>query len=60
VARAGIGYVPEERCFFPNLSVADKLFLGIKGEKARSNDPRVWTMERIFRHFPNLEKRARQ
>ena len=58
VARAGIGYVPEERRIFPTLSVADNLFLGIKGGKVRSNDPRVWTMERIFRHFPNLEKRA--
>lgn len=60
VARAGIGYVPEERRIFPTLSVADNLFLGIKGGKLRSNDPRVWTMERIFRHFPNLEKRAQQ
>ncbi len=60
VARAGIGYVPEERRIFPTLSVADNLFLGIKGGKIRSNDPRVWTMERIFRHFPHLEKRAQQ
>jgi branched-chain amino acid transport system ATP-binding protein len=34
--------------------------LGIKGGKLRSNAPRIWTMERIFRHFPNLEKRAQQ
>ena len=34
--------------------------MGIKGGKLRSNDPRVWTMERIFRYFPNLEKRAQQ
>ena len=30
-ARAGIGYVPEERRIFPELSVMDNLFLGIKG-----------------------------
>ena len=33
VARAGIGYVPEERRIFPNLSVMDNLFLGVKGGK---------------------------
>ena len=59
-ARAGIGYVPEERRIFSTLSVADNLFLGIKGGKLRRNDPRVWTTERIFGHFPILEKRAQQ
>ncbi|MCF8085039.1 MAG: ABC transporter ATP-binding protein [Deltaproteobacteria bacterium] len=59
-ARAGIGYVPEERRIFPTLSVADNLSLGIKGGKLRTNDTSIWTMERIFRHFPNLEKRAQQ
>ncbi len=59
VARAGIGYVPEERRIFPVLSVIDNLFLGIKGGKiANPNDPNVWTMEKIFKHFPMLEKRA--
>jgi len=61
VARAGIGYVPEERRIFPNLSVVDNLFLGIKGGKIlRPEDPSVWTMDRIFRHFPMLQKRAKQ
>ena len=60
VARAGIGYVPEERRIFPTLSVEDNLFLGVKGGKIPSHDPRAWTMERIFRHFPSLEKRAKQ
>ena len=61
VARAGIGYVPEERRIFPNLSVADNLFLGIKGGKiVHPDDPSVWTVDRIFRHFPMLRKRAKQ
>jgi branched-chain amino acid transport system ATP-binding protein len=60
-ARAGIGYVPEERRIFPNLSVLDNLFLGIKGGRiSNPNDPNVWTVDRIFRHFPMLQKRARQ
>ncbi len=61
VARAGIGYVPEERRIFPNLSVSDNLFLGIKGGKIPNpKDPKVWTVERIFHHFPKLKERAEQ
>lgn len=60
-ARAGIGYVPEERRIFPNLSVVDNLLLGVKGGKIRNpEDPKTWTIERIFRHFPMLERRAEQ
>ena len=60
-ARAGLGYVPEERRIFPNLPVVDNLFLGIKGGKIKNpDDPDVWTIERIFRHFPKLKERANQ
>jgi branched-chain amino acid transport system ATP-binding protein len=61
VARAGIGYVPEERRIFPNLSVMDNLLLGIKGGKISDpDDPKVWTADRIFQHFPKLKERAQQ
>ncbi|MBM4330841.1 MAG: ABC transporter ATP-binding protein [Deltaproteobacteria bacterium] len=61
VARAGIGYVPEDRRIFPNLSVLDNLDIGVKGGKiADSNNPNVWTVARIFNHFPMLQKRAEQ
>ncbi len=61
VARAGIGYVPEERRIFPELSVLDNLLLGIKGGKiANPNDPNTWTVERIFHHFPKLKERTHQ
>ena len=61
VARAGIGYVPEDRRIFPNLSVLDNLDIGTKGGKiADPNNPDVWTVDRIFQHFPMLEKRAQQ
>jgi branched-chain amino acid transport system ATP-binding protein len=61
VARAGIGYVPEDRRIFPNLSVLDNLDIGVKGGKfADPNNPKVWTVDRIFRHFPMLQKRAQQ
>ncbi len=61
VARTGIGYVPEERRIFPELSVLDNLLLGIKGGKMNdSNDPNAWTVERIFHHFPKLKERTHQ
>jgi branched-chain amino acid transport system ATP-binding protein len=55
VAVAGMGYVPEERRIFPNLSVLDNLLLGAKNSNPE-RDP--WTVERIFQHFPSLETRA--
>ena len=58
VARAGVGDVPDERRIFPDLSVLDNLMLGVKGGKAADpSDPRVWTLERIYRHFPRLRER---
>jgi branched-chain amino acid transport system ATP-binding protein len=61
VARAGIGYVPEERRIFPELSVLDNLSLGIKGGRiSNPDDPQVWTVERIFHHFPRLKDRKDQ
>ncbi len=60
-AQAGIGYVPEERRIFPELSVLDNLLLGLKGGKMGDpNDPNVWTIDRIFSHFPKLKERTHQ
>lgn len=60
-AQAGVGYVPEDRRIFPELSVLDNLFLGIKGGKMGDpNDPNLWTIERIFKHFPMLKERTHQ
>lgn len=58
-AMAGIGYVPEERRIFPDLSVIDNLEIGIKGGKIKNpGDPNVWTVDRIFSHFPKLKERC--
>ena len=56
-ARAGIGYVPEERRIFPTLSVEQNLAIGIKGGKIDTSNPDAWTMQRIYNHFPSLETR---
>jgi len=59
VARAGIGYVPEERRIFPELTVLDNLNIGIKGGKIKNgSNGTQWTVDRIFEHFPKLKERA--
>jgi branched-chain amino acid transport system ATP-binding protein len=59
IAKAGIGYVPDERWIFPTLTVVENLLMGIKGGKIDKKNPHVWTLERIFEHFPSLEKRQK-
>ncbi|MGC1404220.1 MAG: ABC transporter ATP-binding protein [Thermodesulfobacteriota bacterium] len=59
VARAGIGYVPEERRIFPELTVLDNLQIGIKGGKSvEDSSGTKWNVERIFQHFSKLKERA--
>jgi branched-chain amino acid transport system ATP-binding protein len=61
VARAGIGYVPEERRIFPNLSVKDNLAMGVKhGRAAEVGSATTWTLERIYQHFTFMRERAMQ
>jgi len=61
VAKVGIGYVPEERRIFPNLTVMDNLKMGIKHSKsAKSENNNIWTFERIFKHFPFMKERSHQ
>jgi branched-chain amino acid transport system ATP-binding protein len=51
IARAGIGYVPEDRQVFPEHSVEDNLIVGAKkGTKGRD----YWTVETIYEVFPVL------
>jgi branched-chain amino acid transport system ATP-binding protein len=50
IARAGIGYVPEDRQVFPEHSVEDNLLIG---EKAGTKG-KVWTLERVYEVFPIL------
>jgi branched-chain amino acid transport system ATP-binding protein len=50
-ARAGLGWVPQEREIFPSLSVQDNL--------AVASRPGAWTTPRVFELFPRLEERAR-
>ncbi len=51
IAQAGLGYVPEDRRIFTELTVMENLAVG--RQPARANAP-AWTPERLFALFPNL------
>lgn len=51
IARLGIGYVPEDRRVFSELTVMENLAVGAR--PARPGAPH-WTPERLFALFPNL------
>ncbi len=50
-ARAGLGYVPQEREIFPSLTVREHLQIAAR--------PGPWTVERAFATFPGLAERRR-
>jgi branched-chain amino acid transport system ATP-binding protein len=50
IAALGVGYVPEGRRIFANLSVEENL-------KVPLERPGPWTIPRIFKLFPRLEER---
>ena len=54
VARRGVGYVPEDRAIFPDLTVRQNLVLGIKDPRKRGR----WSVEEVFALFPLLAERA--
>jgi branched-chain amino acid transport system ATP-binding protein len=51
IARLGLGYVPEDRRIFTELTVLENLEVG--RQPARAGAP-LWTEERLFALFPNL------
>jgi branched-chain amino acid transport system ATP-binding protein len=51
IARAGLGYVPEERRIFAGLTVMENLEVG--RQPPRDGRP-PWTPEKLFSLFPNL------
>jgi branched-chain amino acid transport system ATP-binding protein len=54
IVRQGIGYVPEGRGIFPNLSVHDNLVMGARAGVRGQCD---WTLERVLETFPRLAER---
>jgi len=54
MARLGIGYVPEGRGIFPNLSVRENLLMSARPGPDGQRD---WTFERVMDTFPRLAER---
>ena len=53
IAHLGLGYVPESRDVFPNLTVQQNLLLGQKGSGRGSR----WTFDDMYAMFPRLKER---
>ncbi|UIJ70716.1 ABC transporter ATP-binding protein [Aurantimonas sp. HBX-1] len=56
-ARLGLGYVPEERRIFKDLTVAENLEVG---RKDAAGGAEAWSVERLYALFPNLAERRSQ
>jgi branched-chain amino acid transport system ATP-binding protein len=57
IAQLGVGYVPEDRRIFPDLTVEENLLIGERGNTGGI----AWSLDRSYAMFPPLhEFRARQ
>ncbi|HJV61445.1 MAG TPA: ABC transporter ATP-binding protein [Albitalea sp.] len=56
IARLGLGYVPEGRGVFPNLSVHENL---VMAARPGVDGIAPWTLERVLQTFPRLAERLR-
>ena len=58
VARIGLGYVPEDRRIFTDLTVMENLAVGQQPPRrwADGSEAPLWTPERLFKLFPNLSE----
>jgi branched-chain amino acid transport system ATP-binding protein len=53
IAHLGIGYVPESRDIFPNLTVEQNLYLGQKSARKAGR----WSLDDMYQLFPRLKER---
>lgn len=53
IARLGVGYVPEDRQIFPNLTVRENLEIGRSSGNTRKEG---WSVEKVYALFPVLAK----
>jgi branched-chain amino acid transport system ATP-binding protein len=56
IARLGMGFTPEDRRIFADLTVLENLDVGARSPRATAGDPpaRAWTVDAVFELFPNL------
>jgi branched-chain amino acid transport system ATP-binding protein len=51
ISRLGVGWVPEDRRIFSDLTVAENLLVGAKGAGG-------WSVDRVYQYFPKLGEMA--
>jgi len=51
ISRLGVGWVPEDRRIFSDLTVAENLLVGAKGSGG-------WSVDRVYQYFPKLGEMA--
>ena len=56
ICRRGIGFVPEDRRCFPDLTVRENLEVAARREKELASP---WTIDKIYGIFPRLEEREK-
>ncbi len=54
ICRLGVGYVPEERRIFSDLTVVENMEVG---RRQASGSGHAWTFDNLFELFPNLAER---
>lgn len=53
IAQLGVGYAPDDRRIFPDLSSEENLLIASRISKKNGND---WTVQRVYELFPALER----
>jgi len=55
IARLGMGFTPEDRRIFADLTVLENLDVGVRPPRTTiAGAPATWTVEAVFELFPNL------
>jgi branched-chain amino acid transport system ATP-binding protein len=57
IAASGVGYVPEDRRIFRDLTVTDNLLVAQRAQEDRAGGP--WSLDRVWALFPDLRALAR-
>lgn len=60
IARRGIAWVPDNRRVFPTLTVERNLEMALNRALPDSGDGERWTLDRVYRHFPILDRLKHQ